>query len=99
MTCTLLRAEFTADGKVSGASKENGCQLLGVWSEGGQTLVWIDVTLKECAYAELNRRFHGSFILARPDSSGQVAAESLGTPSPFSKDVGKMFDIKGTLRR
>jgi hypothetical protein len=95
----LLKAEFTADGKVSGASDGNGCQLLGVWSDGGQTLVWIDITLSGCSYAELNRRYHGSFILARPDSSGQLAAESLGIPVVFSKDVGRMFDIKGTLRR
>jgi hypothetical protein len=95
----LLRAEFAADGKVSGVSDGNGCSLLGVWSDGGQTLVWIDMTLSGCNYADLNRRYHGSFILARPDSSGQLAAESLGMPAPFSKDVGKLYDIKGTLRR
>jgi hypothetical protein len=95
----LLRAEFTADGKVSGSSEDNGCKMLGVWSDGGQTLVWIDITLSACSYGELNRRYHGSFILARPDSSGQIAATSLGVPALLSKDVGKMFDIKGTLRR
>ena len=95
----LLRAEFTADGKVTGTSDANGCTLLGVWADGGQTLVWIDVTLKSCTYGDLNRRYHGSFILARPDSSGQMAAESIGTPAILSKDVAKVFDIKGTLRR
>jgi Domain of unknown function (DUF4124) len=95
----LLRAEFTADGKVSGASDGNGCKMLGVWSDGGQALVWIDITLSACTYGELNRRYHGSFILARPDSSGQIAAESMGVPIILSKDVAKMFDIKGTLRR
>jgi hypothetical protein len=38
-----------------------------------------------------------SFILARPDSSGQITAQSLRIP--FSKDVGMLFDIKGTLHR
>lgn len=93
----LLIAEFTADGKVMGSSSENGCQLLGVWSAGGQTLNWIDLTLSNCNYAELNRRYHGSLILARPDSSGNLQVQSIGTP--FSKDTAKVFDVKGTLRR
>jgi hypothetical protein len=93
----LLTAEFTADGKVMGSSLENGCQLLGVWSAGGQTLNWIDLTLKNCTYADLNRRYHGSVILARPDSSGYLQVQSIG--APFSKDTAKVFDVKGTLRR
>jgi len=92
-----MNAEFTADGKVTGLSNENGCQLLGVWSSGGQTLAWVDLTLDQCRISELNRRYHGSFILARPDSSGQLQVQSLG--APFSKDTGKVFDIKGMLRR
>jgi hypothetical protein len=93
----LLTAEFTADGKVMGSSPENGCQLLGVWSTGGQTLNWIDLTLSNCNYPDLNRRYHGSLILARPDSSGNLQVQSIGTP--FSKDIAKVFDVKGTLRR
>jgi hypothetical protein len=93
----LLTAEFTADGKVMGSSPENGCQVLGVWSAGGQTLNWIDLTLSSCNYPDLNRRYHGSLILARPDSSGNLQVQSLGTP--FSKDTAKVFDVKGTLRR
>ena len=93
----LLTAEFTADGKVMGSSPENGCQVLGVWSAGGQTLNWIDLTLSSCNYPDLNRRYHGSLILARPDSSGNLQLQSLGTP--FSKDTAKVFDVKGTLRR
>jgi hypothetical protein len=93
----LLTAELTADGKVMGSSSENGCQLLGVWSAGGQTLNWIDLTLSNCNYPDLNRRYHGSLILARPDSSGNLQVQSIGTP--FSKDTAKVFDVKGTLRR
>ena len=80
-----------------GSSPENGCQVLGVWSAGGQTLNWIDLTLSSCNYPDLNRRYHGSLILARPDSSGNLQVQSLGTP--FSKDTAKVFDVKGTLRR
>jgi Domain of unknown function (DUF4124) len=93
----LLSAEFTADGKVMGSSPENGCQLLGVWSAGGQTLNWVDLTLSNCRYPDLNRRYHGSLILARPDSSGNLQVQSIGTS--FSKDTAKVFDVKGTLRR
>jgi hypothetical protein len=93
----LLTAEFTADGKVIGSSPENGCQLLGVWSAGGQTLSWLDLTFSDCNYPDLNRRYHGSLILARPDSSGNVQVQSIGTP--FSKDTAKVFDVKGTLHR
>jgi hypothetical protein len=93
----LLTAEFTTDGKVMGSSPENGCQLLGVWSAGGQTLNWIDVTLSNCSYVGMNRRYHGSFILARPDSSGNLQVQSMGPP--FSKDAAKVFDVKGTLHR
>jgi Domain of unknown function (DUF4124) len=93
----LLTAEFTADGKVMGSSPENGCRLLGVWSAGGQTLNWLDLTFSDCSYPDLNRRYHGSLILARPDSSGNLQLQSLGTP--FSKDTAKVFDVKGTLRR
>jgi hypothetical protein len=93
----LMAAEFSADGKVSGVSKENGCQLLGVWSSGPQTLVWVDLTFDHCGVADLNRRYHGSFILARPDSSGNLSVQSVGPA--FSKDTGKYFDVKGTLRR
>jgi hypothetical protein len=93
----LLTAEFTVDGKVMGSSPENGCHLLGVWSAGGQTLNWIDLTFSDCNYPDLNRRYHGSFIVARPDSSGNLQVQSLGTA--FSKDTAKVFDVKGTLRR
>jgi Domain of unknown function (DUF4124) len=93
----LMSAEFSADGKVTGVSTENGCQLLGVWSSGPQTLIWVDVTFDHCVTGDLNRRYHGSFILARPDSSGNLSVQSIGPA--FSKDTGKYFDVKGTLRR
>jgi hypothetical protein len=92
-----MAAEFTADGKITGSSAENMCKMLGVWSGGGQTLSWIDLTFSDCNFPDLNRRYHGSFILARPDSSGNLQVQSIG--SQFSKDAAKFFDIKGTFRR
>jgi hypothetical protein len=93
----LVRAEFTPDGKVAAVSEENGCQLLGIWSLSLETLVSLDLTLSHCAHDELNRRYHGTFVLARPDSSGSLNIQSIG--AMLSKDVGKYFDVKGTLRR
>ena len=93
----LVKAEFTPDGKIIGASIENGCQLLGIWSQSMQVLISIDLTLSQCSIEQLNRRYHGMLTLARPDSSGQIDVQSI--PGMLSKDVGKYFDIKGTLRR
>jgi hypothetical protein len=89
--------EFTADGKVSGTSAENGCQFLGIWHTSMETLVHIDLTLSHCQVDELNRRYIGMSILAKPDVSVQFSVNSV--PGMLSKDVGKYFDIKGTLRR
>jgi hypothetical protein len=93
----LMSAEFTSDGKLTGASPENGCQMLGLWSQGPQTLIWVDVTFNRCSYGGLNRRYNGSFILARPDSSGYLNISSVG--APLSRDMGRVFDIKGTIHR
>ena len=98
-TVVLGTIEFTGDGKVSGSSPENGCSLLGVWSQGGPaTLVWLDFTLDGCRYEGLNRRYHDSIILAKPDSSGELTAQAIENPH-LGQLKARMFDIKGTLRR
>jgi len=84
---------------VSGLSPENGCTLLGVWSQGTPaSIVWLDVTLDGCRYVGLNRRYHGSFLLARPDSSGELTVQAIENPH-LGQMKARMFDIKGTLRR
>jgi hypothetical protein len=93
-----VRTEFTGGRKISGASPDNACHLLGMWSQGlTQTLIWVDLTLNHCLYGNLNRRDHGCLILARPDRSGRVSAQSIG--AAFTRDVAKYFDIQGILRR
>jgi hypothetical protein len=87
---------FTADGKVSGGSQENGCKWLGVWSQGGR-IVSIDMSLTGCRYTGLNRRFTGTFLLGVPDSSGEVLLQAFTLPLPGQGARG--YDIKGTLRR
>jgi hypothetical protein len=96
-TVVPLTAEFTPDGKLSGSSDENGCKVLGIWSQDPQHIVWLDVTLTACRFPGLNRRFGGSFLLARPASSGQL--QIVATDLPHAGQGARMYDVKGTLRR
>jgi Domain of unknown function (DUF4124) len=86
---------FTIDGKVTGASPENGCKWLGIWSQGGR-IISLDVSLTGCTYLGLNRRYSGTFILGTPDSSGQVLLQAY---TPPALGPVRLYDIKGTLRR
>jgi hypothetical protein len=87
-----LILEFTADGKISGSSVDNGCKVLGVWSQGTPAqIIWLDLTLSGCRFAGLDRRYTGSFMLAKPDSSGQL--------NVLAAEFVRTFDVKGTLRR
>jgi len=93
-----LMLEFTADGKVSGSSADNGCKVLGVWSQSNPPqVIWVDITLSACQFAGLDRRYTGSFILARPDSSGQLNV--LATEFPHATQGARTYDVKGTLMR
>lgn len=99
-TVVPLTLEFTADGKVSGVSPDNGCIWLGVWSQGGkgiERMITLDVALTSCKYAGLDRRYTGSFLLAVPDSSGQVSLLAYTPPIPGQKVRG--YSLGGTLRR
>jgi hypothetical protein len=66
---------FSADGKVSGASTENGCGLLGLWAPGVTPRLFnLDITLKGCRYPGLNRRYAGTLIATFADNSRAVFA-------------------------
>jgi hypothetical protein len=97
-TVVPLTLEFTNDGKVSGGSVDNGCRMLGVWSQGGPPqIIWVDITLSACRFGGLDRRYTGSFLLAKPDSSGLLNV--LATEFPHATQGARMYDVKGTLRR
>jgi hypothetical protein len=99
-TVVPLTLEFTADGKVTGASPDNGCNWLGVWSQGGkgiERMITLDVALTSCKYSGLDRRYTGTFLLAVPDSSGQVSLLAYTPPIPGQKIRG--YTLGGTLRR
>jgi hypothetical protein len=95
-TVAPLVVNFTADGKVSGGSADNGCKWLGVWSQGGR-IVSVDASLTGCNYAGLNRRYTGNFLLGVPDSSGEVMLQAFTLLIPGQG--ARAYDIKGTLRR
>ena len=89
---------FTADGKVSGSNSENGCKFLGVWAPGVTPRLFpIDITLTECHYLGLNRRYTGNMITGNLDKSAQFSLLAYTTPIP-GQPISK-YDVSGTLRK
>jgi Domain of unknown function (DUF4124) len=89
---------FSADGKVSGASADNGCALLGLWAPGATPrLFMLDITLKGCHFSGLNRRYTGSLIAAFPDNSAQFSLMAYALPIPGQPI--RRYDVGATLRR
>ena len=89
---------FSADGKVSGVSADNGCQLLGLWSPAvTPRLFTLDVTLSDCRYAGLNRRYTGTVTIGHTDGSALLGLQAdtmpvLGLPR-------RRYDVAATLLR
>jgi hypothetical protein len=81
-------------GKVTGASPENGCRLLGVAAPGlPQTILHMDVSLSGCNYVRYNRRFSGTLALYGSNKHVQLRLSSM---VPLQS---QHFDIKATMRR
>jgi hypothetical protein len=89
---------FSADGKVSGVSADNGCQLLGLWSPAvTPRLFTLDVTLSDCRYAGLNRRYSGTVTTAQIDQSARLELMAITVPIPGQPI--RRYDVGATLRR
>jgi hypothetical protein len=89
---------FSADGKVSGVSAENGCSLLGLWAPGSTPrLFMLDITLTGCRYAGLNRRYSGTLIATFTDNSAQFSLLAYALPIPGQPT--RKYDVGATLRR
>jgi hypothetical protein len=89
---------FSADGKVSGVSAENGCALLGLWAPGSTPRLFaLDITLKGCRFAGLNRRYTGSLIATFTDNSAQFSLLAYALPIPGQPI--RRYDVGATLRR
>jgi hypothetical protein len=89
---------FSADGKVSGSSADNGCAFLGLWAPGATPrLFMLDITLKGCRYAGLNRRYSGTLMATFADNSAQFSLSAYGLPI-LGQPV-RRYDVGATLRR
>lgn len=93
-----LALMFSADGKVSGKSADNGCELLGRWAPGVTPRMFtLDIILKNCEYGGLNRRYTGSFIATFPENLAQLSIQASAVPAPGR--IAKRYDVGATLRR
>ena len=89
---------FSADGRVSGSSAENGCSLLGLWAPGlTPRLFMLDITLKGCRFAGLNRRYNGTLIATFGDNLAQLSLMTYAPPIPGQPI--RRYDVGATLRR
>jgi hypothetical protein len=89
---------FSADGKVSGSSADNGCSLLGLWAPGlTPRLFMLDITLKGCRFAGLNRRYNGTLTATFADNSAQFSLMTYTPPIPGQ--LIRRYDVGATLRR
>jgi len=89
---------FSADGKVSGVSSDNGCTLLGLWAPGATPRLFnLDVTLKGCRYSGLNRRYAGNVLATFAENSAQFSLAAYAVPIP-GQPV-RRYDVGATLRR
>ncbi len=97
-TVVPLVLTFSTDGKVSGASSDNGCTLLGLWAPG---LIphrfTLDVTLKGCRYAGLNRRYTGEVTTKSPENAAHFVLQVWTVPIPGQPL--QRYDVEATLRR
>lgn len=97
-TVVPLVSSFTADGKVTGSSPENGCELLGLWYVGVTPRLFpLDITLKNCRYSGFNRRFTGNFLATFPTMSGELSLQVYTIP--VAGEPMRQYDVGATLRR
>jgi hypothetical protein len=82
-------------GKIVGASPENGCKALGIAVPGPvKNVLYLDVSLSGCRYVGFNRRFSGTFAYYERDRSAQLSLQSIVVLGAAS-----IFDVKATMRR
>ncbi len=97
-TVVPLVLTFSADGKVLGASSDNGCTLLGLWVPGPiPHRFTLDVTLKGCHYAGLNRRYTGELAATSSENSLHFVLQAYAVPIPGQPL--QRYDVEATLRR
>lgn len=86
-------------GKVRGASPDNGCKLLGVAAPMSANLLTLDVTLSDCGLPALNRRYSGTLALYKTTNSVQLSLQSFNHGLASTTKGPARFDIKATMKR
>jgi hypothetical protein len=94
-----LVIEVEKQGRVRGASPENGCKLLGVAAPMSANLLTLDVTLSECGLPALNRRYSGTLALYQTTNSVQLSLQSFNHGLAAVTKGAAHFDIRATMRR
>jgi hypothetical protein len=93
---TPLVVELGDDGKVTGGSEENGCNLSGSASSGPTpTTLRLDVTVSNCPANDLNRRYHGSLHIDPASRLAQLRLQALKIDGGQST----VADVEATMRR
>jgi hypothetical protein len=92
--------EVEKQGRVRGTSPENGGKLLGVAAPYFSPNVFtLDVTLSECRYPALNRRYSGTLALYQSSNTVQLSLRSLNHMVAVLIEGPSNFDIKATMKR
>lgn len=87
-------------GRVRGASPENGCRMLGVAAPYfAPNVLSLDVTLSECRYPVLNRRYSGTLALYQSSNTLQFSLQSFNQGLAAVTKGPAHFDIKAAMRR
>lgn len=91
-----LIIHFAEDGRVAGSSRENGCRLLGLASPGPTPkMLNLDTTLSNCATAEMNQRYRGTFSINSKDRSGRLSLHT----QRVGIGTALFADVQAVLRR
>lgn len=94
----VLELVFDPEGKVSGASMENGCRVLGLWSQGGTPRIFaLDLSFSACGYPDYNRRYSGTLLIGAPNMTAQLFLQAYTTPMLEARV--RRFDVSGTMHR
>jgi len=95
-----LVIQVEKQGRMRGASPENGCQLLGVAAPYfSPNVLSLDVTLSECRYPALNRRYSGTLALYQSSNTVQLSLQSFNIGLAAVTKGAAHFDIKATMQR
>jgi hypothetical protein len=94
---TPLTLSLTADGKVAGASPDNGCEWSGEWTAGSSpTRFSLELSASGCRYPSFDRRYTGNLSVTWADQSAQFGLQAFD--QAHAGQGARMYDIRATLK-